>query len=456
MAEELEVDDVRTLDPHRLGVTLSIALTALVAVGLVALLITAGPPATKDGGAFFRLLFITICGGLGATWYFGRVRKHLSANAARLRVASDGIFLGGRKIAERSELRSAFVSPIEVGRVDDPRAVVQLSRGPLALPVEIVVPSIEDGRRVTAALGLGAAQRASELPLGALSVESLRSRVRGTWVGALVLVASIAGSIATAKSGLIAPAVMLAIAGASAHLTMIFRLFHTGKIVVGADGVVASWFSQRTVIPLRNIARAEALEGEAWATMLPMVVRVHLKDGRSVDLVARAGRVSALGNFNRLARLHAETIAERINEAVAARADVASPTAYAGEEGALERGSRSMDAWVTALRKLHDGAAGFRDHGAAGTVLERLLAIMEDATASPTRRAAAAVALAPHLDDGARDRIRIAARATATPKLRVALEAAAAAEDDKLVRALDEVAEEEAREARSGVPSACP
>ncbi len=106
-----------------------------------------------------------------------------------------------------------------------------------------------------------------------------------------------------------------------------------------------------------------------------------------------------------------------------------------------------MEAWVAALRKLNDGTAGFRDHGASATVVERLLAILEDASASPTRRVAAAVALAPHLDPERRGRVRIAAEATAAPKLRVALEAAAAAEDDKLVRALNEVASEEAQDA---------
>jgi len=447
MADEVVLRGVRTLEPHRLGVTISIAMTALVAVALVALLVTAGPPTTKDGGAFLRLLFLTICGGLGSAWYFGRMRKHVSAAAADLRVTSDAIHLGAKRLADRSELRAAFVSPIEVGGAGGQPAVVHISRGPLALPVELVVPTIEDGRRLTTALGLGAAQRASELPLGALSVESLKSRVRGTWIGGAILVASVLGTIAAAKGGLVAPAIMLALAGAGTHVTMLLRLFHSAKIVVGSDAVLASWFSHRVSIPLRDIVRAEAVEGEAWATMLPMIVRVHLKDGRSVELLGRAGRASAIGSFNHLARMHAETIAERINEAVASRGEAAPATAYAAEEGALERGSRSMEAWVAALRKLNDGTAGFRDHGASATVVERLLAILEDASASPTRRVAAAVALAPHLDPERRGRVRIAAEATAAPKLRVALEAAAAAEDDKLVRALNEVASEEAQDA---------
>jgi hypothetical protein len=72
-------------------------------------------------------------------------------------------------------------------------------------------------------------------------------------------------------------------------------------------------------------------------------------------------------------------------------------------------------------------------------VFDRLWSVLEDGASAPAHRAAAAVALSPHLDDAGRQRVRIAAQATATPKLRVALEAAAEDDDVRLIEALDEV-----------------
>ncbi len=51
-------------------------------------------------------------------------------------------------------------------------------------------------------------------------------------------------------------------------------------------------------------------------------------------------------------------------------------------------------------------------------------------------RIAAAAAVAPSLDDAGKARLRVAAEATASPELRVALEAAAAADEEAMAEAL--------------------
>jgi hypothetical protein len=96
--------------------------------------------------------------------------------------------------------------------------------------------------------------------------------------------------------------------------------------------------------------------------------------------------------------------------------------------------------WLARLRAFgHEDAGGFRDPKIPP---ERLWRIVEDPSAPASARAGAAVALRAKLDDDGRTRIRVAADATAAPKLRVALESTAA-EDDQAVRdALDELRDE--------------
>jgi hypothetical protein len=135
----------------------------------------------------------------------------------------------------------------------------------------------------------------------------------------------------------------------------------------------------------------------------------------------------------------ADLVAERIREALesARRGDPAQDVAL------LARNAREIGVWVRALRAV---AAGAVDHRTAPIPEDRLWRIAEDPNASPTARAGAAVALTPSLDDAGKARIRVAADATASPKLRVALEAAAETDEAALEHALAELDAEERRE----------
>jgi hypothetical protein len=70
---------------------------------------------------------------------------------------------------------------------------------------------------------------------------------------------------------------------------------------------------------------------------------------------------------------------------------------------------------------------------------EELLEVIDDPTADEETRAAAAVVLARGRDEETEARLRIAREGTASPRLRVAIDAALAGEDDALERALDDV-----------------
>lgn len=106
----------------------------------------------------------------------------------------------------------------------------------------------------------------------------------------------------------------------------------------------------------------------------------------------------------------------RIREAHAAYR--ASPATTAT---ALDRGGRTTAEWMAHARGLREDAATYRE---AKLPDEQLWSIVEDASASATERAGAALALRSDLNDTGRKRLRVAAEACAEKRLRVALESA--------------------------------
>jgi len=119
----------------------------------------------------------------------------------------------------------------------------------------------------------------------------------------------------------------------------------------------------------------------------------------------------------------ARRMAARINELVAA-----SDATSSDLEPRLARGDRPIDAWIDDLRKLLREPS----YRVAATSITMLAEIVDDVKRRAVDRVAAAVALA--TDDDGRARVRVAARGTADPDLRAALEQIA--EDERPSAAL--------------------
>jgi hypothetical protein len=111
-------------------------------------------------------------------------------------------------------------------------------------------------------------------------------------------------------------------------------------------------------------------------------------------------------------------------------------------------GARTYDAWIEALRELsRDG-----HYRAAALPPEELWRVLEDPAAETSARAGAAMALRESLDAEGRARLRVAGAASASPRVRVALDAIASsdADDAELRAALEACASEnDAAEARA-------
>lgn len=197
------------------------------------------------------------------------------------------------------------------------------------------------------------------------------------------------------------------------------------QITVGADGVLASWMGKERFCPYAEVAR---FERTATGGIL------HKRDGSQFPVV-----VSAMLGQKPLANLDRATVVGRIEDALRLyQTGALAPGAV--DPNALARNGRPVSDWVSALRASLN-AETFRS---AALVPEELWKMIVSPEATAEARAAAAVVLAPSLDDAGKERLRVAASTTASPQLRVVLESAANGDDDKLTQALDELSPAEA------------
>ena len=193
-------------------------------------------------------------------------------------------------------------------------------------------------------------------------------------------------------------------------------------VEIGADGILTRWFGKERFFPFSQIE---------WVN--PFKSKQLNKRYLGVELVLRDGEaVRLLVGQERWADEDQAMVVERIREAIEAYS-----SGMAGADASiLGRNGRAPKDWIMSLRAI--GAGANADMRTSPIPLERLWRIVEDASASAVARASAAIALAPQVPPSERRRIRIAAQATASPKLRIALDHATDSEisDEALAESL--------------------
>lgn len=342
---------------------------------------------------------------------------------ATVRATAEGLFVDGVLVASRSEIVSGTVMPETV--VPHVFASASLERGPpmlrlqrkgaLAGVIDVRVDSVEDGRALLAGLELDAAHavgisKASSPFVAYAAVAYALSCFGGGLSGAL---ARGAPTLAAAVG------VTLAIAFVASLVSMMTPM----TVVVGTDGIALRWLAWKRFIPMAQI-RSAVVPPESGTVVL------ELTSGETQRITFRGGR-GRRSPAAQNAWVEAAALKERIDEAMGVGADLGGDDAKA-----LSRGERSVAQWVTDLRQAMRGEGTFRE---APLVAERLWRIVESSRAELEKRAAAAIALGAQLDDTGRERLRVAAASTASPKLRVAFEAAATDDDASAAEALDEL-----------------
>jgi len=329
-----------------------------------------------------------------------RKRKY---RPVELRIDDEALYVDGRSIARREQIVSGVVVPRKTGP-----PWVRLSRSGLRSNIELEVPNEAEGRRLLQALGFDATQR----------VATFRGSSPVYTKGRTPEFA-LAGSVAIpffswlAASSLQTPSLGFAVTALTILLCSLLFLSRR-KIEVGTDGLLLRWLTSKRFVPWSEVDDVYVTQ-TGFGRFCRRTVRLVRTNGERVDVPIVNPRIDAG---------RAEMVAQRIRNALASyRESQADPAA------ALQRRGRNGEQWIHGLRNIGAGADG--SLRTAPLSRDRLWRIVQDASSEPQSRAAAAVALATEIDEPDRQQLNAVARATAAPKLRIALEAAANGDKDE-------------------------
>jgi hypothetical protein len=286
---------------------------------------------------------------------------------------------------------------------------------------------IEDARAVLAATGLDASRRRARFRILAPSRTNRLARLALVLLS-LPLSVALAVGLQHATGHVTSPALFLL-----PYIVSCLVMLIPGSITVGADGLLVKWLWQERFVPIADV---ECIRTESdFLNRKLLGVRLQVRgESEPIDVaLTMPGRMQDSLEFG---RRYVATVLERIEEA----RQVAKSASVHDAARALAREGRSGMDWLAALRESFGGAETFR--AGAPLTADDLWRAVEDQSAEGWVRAAAAAALSSGLEDHGRARLRVAAEATAAPKLRVALEAAAKGDDAEIAGALHDVDEE--------------
>jgi hypothetical protein len=346
----------------------------------------------------------TIFGAM-ALFYAYKRNKNPRFENGRLRITEGAVLWGERELTKRSQLTGGLIMP------KDGQLFVALSRKrrPTIL---LAVANEAEGRDILRALELDASQTVAEVR-GLSPYFSLKG-----WQQLLIPMAPVLGIFAALPlaGSVFGPTGM----GAAIAAMLMLLPFAIGamaiptKITIGADGILTKWLRWRSYFPFSEVVQVGPID-QRVLNKVYRGVQISLRDGSS-KFVPITQKGWGDDDYN--------AVVQRIHEAV----DVYRRGNAGTGASVLARNGRSARDWITALRRVGEGANA--DMRTAPVAVEQLLRIVEDLGATALARASAAIALAAQGSQIERDRIRIAAEATAAPKLRVALEKASASEID--------------------------
>lgn len=324
-------------------------------------------------------------------------------------IDDQGVSIGHRLALAREQIKAGFVVP-RPGK----RPFVRLERKTkLAPALEIAVENEEEGRRVLRHLGLDATQTIASfvLPSRLFADKRIQRRYMAVLLACIAVLGMVRGLFFFHAE--ILP-IVIGLMSVGFAVTGLLTRTH---LHIGADGIVIRWFRTERFIPYDAIENIESYEEKRFQRRRWAGVHLLLESGETITLpIASAGQVG--GPRVRL-------VTNRLQEAFADH----QRGARAAVEARLMRGEQQMHAWVRSLRRAGAGAGA--NHRIAPVPTDRLLEVVEDPHADPIMRANAAIALGADTEHAEiRSRVRVAAQATAAPRLRVALEKAVENEDE--------------------------
>ncbi|MBL9022725.1 MAG: hypothetical protein JNL21_11035 [Myxococcales bacterium] len=363
----------------------------------------------------------TIIFGTLALAYALRTNKDPVRLPGAIVVTETEVRRGGELVAKREDLVDGVLVP-EAGRMR-----IRVRRKGVRLPLLFEVANEDEGRSLLRALGFDVTQSVAELR-GASDMfrwsvwKQLAYLLLPLFFVFLPLL--FAGIAALGRSG--APFVGVMVI---ALLTFMLGLtLSPTRVRVGVDGVAARWLGRERFIPFSRVTDVRKYT-KTSGNKTYVGVEIRLEDGSSEQIVCgQEGWMSG----------DVEQMLARIREAMELNRRTGGDVA----PELLARGTRTLSDWITSLRSIGSGARA--DLRTAPPPNDVLLRVVEDARKPAPMRVGAAVAAMAGAAD-AKDRIRVAAGTTASPKLRIALETVAERpdDDDAIAEALGELEAEE-------------
>jgi len=342
------------------------------------------------------LVHASLFGGMSVA-YGARSTKGAAVREGRLEVSPAGITLDGEVLARRSALVQGFYQPTDDG------LHVRFERRRSLVPLVLRVPDEATADAVLETLGFDAKHTAARMRVAsgllAMPVGAQMAMVIAPMLAIVPLVLALAALLGK----LVVPFAFVFVA---AYLAYTFALaFAPTTVLVGTDGFIQKWLLSSTFFPFSRVTGVTTYKEQVGGKQ-QRGVRVRLTGGDEVRLPTGQTDVGDV---------EAASLAARIEQARRAHAE--------GARGlrteVLDRGHMEPRDWVRALRRLGEGA---HDHRTAAVPIEVLLRRVEDGSATAEERVSAAIAATSGGDPEATRRVRVAAEATASPRLRVALE----------------------------------
>jgi hypothetical protein len=342
------------------------------------------------------LFFFMYAGILG----LAALTKHVSSRVRTVRIADKKLEIDGETIPVHAGVFVPGDRPFEVRLFD--------KKGRLL--AEIDLDSEEEAKGVLRELGLDATARSFDFR-GVSQAISTMPRAAALITA---LTVTIGGGFVLGAAHLLSAPVMLAWVALTVGLFV--SLAPSTHIRVGADGVAVRWLGARWFFPYSSVRDVEHT-GRG--------VRLVLEHG-SFEL--RTATVAPTPEGRELL----EALEHRVRDAfVAWRAR--DPAAAADR---LAIGDRTLEVWLADLEKIANEERA--DYRSASLSEETLWRVLEDGSADPSARAAAARILRPRA--GAVEKIRDIAGAIAAPQVRVALESIAGdVPEEEVMRAFESV-----------------
>jgi len=345
------------------------------------------------------------------TWRNNLFPAHVPA---AIRVAGGCLFIDDQLAIERDQVSNGTIRPVESGRF---RVTLQCRRR--LSDVELDVDDVEQGRAILRELGAGAGIKRLSMRVASPIYGRPKTKF---WAGLLPVVVTLLTFLALKIIDHSAWQATMGWAGILAAVFTSVGAFHVpARVDVGADGLLLAWFGRHRFVSMADIAGVRT-GAVAEGSSRRSAVFLKLHDGEKVAVPVGIKGFEAGKS---------EALAQRIRDALQSyRSGHGEPSAFLG------RNERSTAQWLHALQRLGLGVHG--SHRQPAPDRDQLWRIAEDASSPELDRGAAVVALAAEGDEQTRKRLAEARGATASPRLRIVLDAAEeGAAEEELIAALD-------------------